>query len=81
MVTWQSGKVAEAGLETLQDSSGKTTLLNQGGAESGAVDAQNGQVDADLSTWIDACPITLSDADKASILAIINRLTDDSVHP
>ena len=64
-------KVAEPGLEQGAKPSGKAGVLERGGAESGAVDAQNAQIDAELARVIDAWP-TLPEDVKASILAILD---------
>jgi len=49
---------------------GKTHNINQGGAECGAVDAQNGPIDADLRAIIATWPL-LREAVKADIVAMV----------
>ena len=62
--------VAEAGLEPTSFSSGKTPVSGTGGAESGAVGAENAPIDPDLANIIDAWP-TLPEGVKAGITAMV----------
>ena len=64
-----SPKVAEAGLETYDESSGKATESESGGAESGAVDARNAPIDPDLRTIIERWA-GLSEEVRVSILKL-----------
>ena len=60
------------GLEPAKESSGKTHVSTRGGAESGAVGAHSGEIDADLWAIIEVWP-TLSKSTKAEILAIVGE--------
>ncbi len=62
--------VAEAGVELSHDSSGNSTIANQSGAESGALDAQNRLCDADLAEVVQTWP-SLPKALRAGILAMV----------
>ena len=68
----QHRKVEEAGIELGANSPGKTTNQVAGGAESGAVGAYSGEVDADLRAIIEAWP-TLTEADRRAVLAIVGE--------
>ena len=50
----------------------KLNALAGGGAESGALDARNGPIDADLSRVIDAWP-RLSDDERRAVVGIVER--------
>jgi hypothetical protein len=67
--------VAGIGFEPTQDSSGKSTIAEQFGAESGAVDARNGPIDPDLAAVVEAWA-GLPTAIKAGILAMV-RAADE----
>jgi hypothetical protein len=58
------------GFELPSKTPGNQGVAGQGGAESGALDAENRTEDCELGTIIDAWP-TLPDALKAGILAMI----------
>ena len=62
--------VDERTLEQVANSSRKTALSEAGGAESGAVVARGGAVDADLAEVVEAWP-ALDQSDRKSILAIV----------
>ena len=62
--------LAEAGLEQVAKSSGKATVSGDGGAESGAVVARNGAIDADLATLLNA----IEHLDAGGRRAILNLL-------
>ena len=62
--------MAGTGLELPPENAGKTGVLDQGGAESGALGAREAPLDADLAAVVDAWP-ALPDAIKAGILAMI----------
>ena len=63
-------QVAGMGFELPQENTEKTGVADESGAESGALDAENGPKDPDLGAIIDAWP-RLPDAIKTGILAII----------
>ena len=50
---------------------GKSTISNQSGAKSGAVDAQNASRDTDFTDWLNGCPVELTDEAKTGILTIV----------
>jgi hypothetical protein len=62
--------MGDTGLEQGADSTGKRTVDDQGGAESGAVGAPGFSADSDVAALVAAWP-TLSESVKASVLAII----------
>lgn len=62
--------LAEAGLEQVAKSSGKTTVSGEGGAFSGAVCARNGAIDADLAALLNA----IEHLDVAGRKAIMHML-------
>jgi len=66
--------VGDTGLEPYPKTTGKTRKPSSGGAESGAVGAHSGGIDADLRAIIDAWPM-LSESTKAEILAIVTHST------
>ena len=63
-------QVAGTGLEHPANSSGNGGVADESGAESGALDAENGPKDPQLTAIIDAWP-TLPEPIKAGVLAII----------
>ena len=62
--------LAEAGLEQVAKTSGKTKVSGDGGAESGAVVARNGAIDADLVALLNAVE-RLDDAGRLAILDML----------
>ena len=68
--------VDDTGLEHTTNSSGKTPFSESGGAESGAVGAENGPIDADLRSVINAWP-DLPEAVKAAVSRLVE--TADTV--
>ena len=66
----QLSKVAGTGLELSQESSENSIVDEQGGAESGALGAQNGPIGPDLAVVVEAWP-GLPEAIKVGILAMI----------
>lgn len=68
--TAQMYKVPPRGVEQIENSSGNQGVAPQGGAESGALGAENGPKDPELGAIIHAWP-TLPDAIKAGILAMV----------
>ena len=60
------------GVEHTPQTSGKTTLSELGGTESGTLGAQLALDDADLRVVVDAWP-SLSDATKKAILAMVRE--------
>jgi hypothetical protein len=62
-------QVPRQGLELGVKPSGKAGVLGTGGAESGAVDARNAPIDAELARLIDAWP-KLPEATREDILAL-----------
>ena len=69
-------QVAEEGLEPSPENTGKTGLMQEGGAKSGALGAREALFDADLAGWLDACPVPLDDGTKASIRRTIAAAND-----
>ena len=67
----QQTRAERTGFERTQENTGETTVSVEGGAESGALDAENLVTDPDLAAVIAAWP-TLSEANRTAILAIIN---------
>jgi hypothetical protein len=67
--------VGDEGLEPPPQTSGKTTLSETGGTESGTVAAQLAQTDADLQVVIDVWP-GLSESTKQSILSLIQSISE-----
>lgn len=63
--------VGQAGLEQCQEDSGNTALSEAGGAQSGAVGAQGGEIDADLAFVAQHWP-ALDDDAKQAVLAIVS---------
>ena len=61
------------GNRTTFDFIGKMVDSQQGGAESGAVGAQNSPIDPDLELIIEVWP-TLSDASKAELITIVKAV-------
>ena len=59
-----------AGIEQPASDSGKIKISSQSGAESGAVGAHSGEIDADLRAINDTWP-TLTEADRRAVLEII----------
>ena len=64
---WQLG---DTGLEQPSKTPRKTAIPDQGGAESGALDAHSGQIDADLRAIIEAWP-NLPESTREVIVAMI----------
>jgi hypothetical protein len=65
--------VEAAGIELSHESTGKTANSETGGAESGALGAQETLNDPDLAAVVDAWP-TLPQPIKAGILAMIGKV-------
>ena len=63
--------MAEAGLEQGAKPSGKSGVLERGGAESAAVGARNAPIDAGLALIVERWP-KLPENVKASIVAIVD---------
>ena len=63
------------GLEPPQQSSGKTSFSQSGGAESGAVGARMAPFSRELGKVIKAWP-TLSEKVRARIVAMVEEVTD-----
>ena len=61
-------QVAEEGLEPYQFSTGKNGIASQSEAKSEALGTQNDP----LTTWLDACPIRLNDAQRDVIRTLLN---------
>lgn len=69
-------KVAGTGFELPHETTGNSSGPAQSGAECGALDAQNGPFDLDLTAVVDAWP-TLPATTRRSILAMVERPTTD----
>ena len=65
----------DRGLELAQESSGKQGFAPQGGAESGAVDARNGEIDPDLALIIASWP-GLPEAVCRQVVAMVRAAGD-----
>ena len=63
-------KLAEAGLETVQDSSGNMQVSKTGGAECGAENGRSDALAADLQSLIEAWPQMSSEA-RAAVLRLV----------
>ena len=48
-------------------------VLGQGGVESVAIGALFGSENAELTRWLDECPVDLGERLKADVLAMINQ--------
>ena len=68
-------EVGGTGLEPPPKSSGFPGYLPEGGAESGAIGAQNGPIDPELAEVVRAWP-TLPPVVKGGIMAMVRRRTD-----
>ncbi len=66
-----SAPVAEAGLEQTASSSRNATASQKRAAESGAVESEPTQFDAELLQWFAGCPLPLSQASRAAIASLI----------
>jgi hypothetical protein len=62
--------VPPQGLERVAKTTGKTGIPDSGGAECGALGAQNAPSDPDLAAVVDAWP-TLPEAVRTAILAMV----------
>lgn len=69
--------VGPEGFERTQETQGKTGVLKEGGARSGALRARPALLDADLGSWLDACPLALSQSTRAGILGVIRAACAD----
>ncbi|MCC7085747.1 MAG: hypothetical protein IT427_12160 [Pirellulales bacterium] len=63
-------KVAATGFEPPADSSGKTPILGQGGAECGALGERKAPIGPELAAVVDAWPMLPTDT-KLTILVLI----------
>ncbi|REJ92299.1 MAG: hypothetical protein DWQ34_13235 [Planctomycetota bacterium] len=68
-------RLAEEGLETTSNSPAKDAIPPGSGAESGAVDARNGAIDADLCAVIEAWPDLPADI-KAGVMALVRECSE-----
>ena len=78
----KSAVMGATGLEFSSISAGKTVVSSVPGANSGALDAPNGATDgavggstgeADLlDAWLTACPVRLTDAQRADVRRVID---------
>jgi hypothetical protein len=62
------------GIRTIAENAGKTEVSETRAAKSDATGARNGDFDADLDRWVDACLVPLDDATKAGILATVKAV-------
>ena len=69
-------RVETSGIESTSESSGKQGVAAQGGAESGAVAAENTPIDPDLALIINAWP-DLPRGVRTDILAMVKGVCDD----